>query len=256
MNNLDLEEVCDFVNTNIALFHNARLERLKSLNLKDLLKKKNPCLFKAKNVLKASELVNGILDAFISSSEEKMFGDFLESLAIFVCEKAYKGFKSSSSGIDLEFELDNVRYLVSVKSGPNWGNSSQISALRTSFLKAKKILNQSRQIKNIQPVLGICYGKTKTTNNGLYLKITGQNFWYFITGSRDFYIDIIKPIGYKAKKHCERYDKEKTRVYNKFTKDFLDNFCTEGLIDWQALVSFNSGNYQAGNGIYCFQESV
>ena len=31
-----------------------------------------------------------------------------------------------SPGIDLEFDKDGVRYIVTIKSGPNWGNSSQI----------------------------------------------------------------------------------------------------------------------------------
>lgn len=242
MNTLNMEDVRKFVNENIVIFHNARLERLRKINLTEVLKKKNPYLFKAKHVTTASQLVENILDAFISSSEEKMFGDFLEELAIYVCSTVFGGHKASSPGIDLEFKNDSINYLVSVKSGPNWGNNDQIKALKNNFLRAKKVLSQSKQIKKVQPVLGICYGKVRTTDNGIYLKIAGQNFWHFISGNKNLYTDIIKPIGYKAKEHNENYERQRNRVYNLFTQEFLNNFCIDGEIDWNKLVKFNSGN--------------
>jgi len=243
MEKLDLNDLCKFANDNIVVFHNARLERLKAIKLHEVLRKKNPYLFKAKNINTASELVEGILNAFISSSEEKMFGDFLEKLAIHVCEKVYNGSSSSATGIDLEFERNGTRFIVAIKSGTNWGNSSQYTALKNDFLKAKKVLSQKGKFKNIQPVLGMCYGRLKTSDTGLYIKIAGQNFWFFISGNKELYTDIIKPIGYKAKQHNERYEKERARVYNKFTQEFLNEFCKDGVIDWEALVRFNSGNY-------------
>lgn len=51
----------------ITPFYNIRLERLESLRLNDVLKKKNPYLFKAKNIQLAGELVKGIVDAFLIS---------------------------------------------------------------------------------------------------------------------------------------------------------------------------------------------
>jgi len=74
MDNLDNQVITDYVNKNIVFFHEKRIERLKKLNINILLKK-NPYLFKAKNVESAGELLNGFLDAFLSSSEEKMFGE-------------------------------------------------------------------------------------------------------------------------------------------------------------------------------------
>ncbi|MCF2520942.1 hypothetical protein L0660_24960 [Dyadobacter sp. CY351] len=85
----------------------------------------NPYLFKAKHVLTAEEVVRSVVDAHISSSEEGIFGEFLEGLAIFICGKVYGDRKSSADGIDLEFEKDNIIHIVTIKSGLNWGNSSQ-----------------------------------------------------------------------------------------------------------------------------------
>ena len=54
--------------------------------------------------------------------------------------KASSSNKSSSAeGIDLEFDRDGIRWLVSIKSGPNWGNSSQINKMRDNFKKATRI---------------------------------------------------------------------------------------------------------------------
>ena len=105
---------------------------LSGLRLREVLKRKNPYLFKAKNLVTAAELVSGMLTACLSSQEETIFGAFLEGLAIFICARAYAGRKSAAEGIDLEFEKDAILYIVSLKSGPNWGNSSQITLPRST----------------------------------------------------------------------------------------------------------------------------
>ena len=79
MEELDLRAVEEYVNEDIVDFHNRRLKSLEDLKLSRLLKK-NPYLFRAKNVMTAGELIDGFLDAFLSSSEEKLFGDFLRIL--------------------------------------------------------------------------------------------------------------------------------------------------------------------------------
>ena len=243
MKPLNLDEVREYVNENIVDFHTRRIKSLEELNLRKLLTK-NPYLFKAKNVITAGELVAGLLDAFLSSSEEKLFGDFLEGLAVFVAHKTCSGHKSAAPGVDLEFLNKGVHYVVSVKSGPNWGNSSQQDKLERDLKNAVVRVKQSKHQANVQPVLGICYGKTKTGYVRGYLKVVGQNFWYLISENRDLYTDIIEPIGYRAKEHNEAFLLEKSKVVNRFTKAFIDDFCdAAGAIDWVRLVEFNSGNY-------------
>jgi len=133
---LNLKDITKYVEDNIGVFHQKRIERLDHLKLKTVLKKKNPYLFKAKHILTASEIVQGIADAFISSAEETIFGDWLEGLAIFINQRVYNGWKSGIPNIDLEFDKDNIRYIVNIKSGPNWGNSSQISKMKSDFKTA------------------------------------------------------------------------------------------------------------------------
>jgi hypothetical protein len=243
MASIDLEDVRIFVNDHIDKFHEARLHKIQSLRLKNILKRKNPYLFRAKHVVDAPELVSAILDAFISSSEETMFGEFLESLAIFVCQTVYQGQKSSAAGIDLEFTRDVTRYIVAIKSSPNWGNSSQYRALRTSFNAASKVLRQQHRVAHVQPVLGMCYGSNADADMGDYLKKYGQSFWAFISGSETLYIDIVEPLGFRAKERNEWYRGERTNTYRRFLDEFVDEFChPNGHIDWAKLVAFNSGN--------------
>jgi hypothetical protein len=244
MNSLDFGDVREYVNEHIVDFHQWRIRLLENLKLGDLLRK-NPYLFKAKNVTKAQDLVEGLLDARLSSSEERLFGDFLEDLAIFIVGKTCGGHKSTAQGVDLEFMNVGVHYVVSVKSGPNWGNSSQQKKLAQDLRDAVIRVKQSKVAARVEPVLGICYGKTRTryTKAG-YLKVVGQNFWYLISENRDLYTDIIEPIGHRAKEHNDASYKQKDMVVNSFTNQFFQRFCdSTGVIDWVKLVEFNSGNY-------------
>jgi len=240
MRSLDLDRVCEYVNSNIVYFHQRRIASLERLTL-DRLLKKNPYLFKAKHITTAGELIEGLLEAFLSSSEEKFFGDFLESLAVFVAEQTCGGHKSVAQGVDLEFINAGTHYVVSIKSGPNWGNSSQHKKLAQDLRDAVIRVKLSRTTLNVQPVLGICYGKTRTSYmKAGYLKVVGQNFWYLISENEDLYTDIIEPIGYRAKEHNEVFYVERARVVNRFTGQFIES---SGAIDWVRLVAFNSGNY-------------
>lgn len=245
MNHLDLDEVYQFVNANIVSFHQRRLVSLEQLTLKNLLIKKNPYLFKAKYITTAGELIESLLKAFLSSSEEKHFGDFLEELAIFVAGRTCGGHKSIAQGVDLEFISRNLHYIVSIKSGPNWGNSSQQKKLAQDLREAVIRVKQARTALSVQPVLGICYGKTRTSHmKAGYLKVVGQSFWYLISENKHLYTDIIEPIGYRAKERNEAFDAERARVVNRFSRQFIEEFCdSDGAIDWARLVEFNSGNY-------------
>lgn len=241
MQPLNLNDVANFIEQNIGEFHKRRADSLQTLKLAQVLKKKNPYLFKAKNINDAHDLVKLLLDAHLSSQEETIFGEFLEKLAIFVCGQIFNGKKSSAEGIDLEFMRDNILYIVSVKSGPNWGNSSQVKRMVENFKQAKRILRTGNNKANIQAVNGCCYGKDNHPDKVDYLKICGQEFWEFISGNDRLFVDIVEPLGYKAKERNEEFFAEYSRILNLFTQEFMDDFCIDGRIDWDKLVRFNSG---------------
>ncbi len=235
-----IEEVGQYVEQNIGVFHKARLDSIRKLKLSNILLRKNPYLFKARNILLAQDLVRILLDAHLSSQEEAIFGNFLEGLAIFVNLKVYGGWKSSTQGIDLEFNKDSIRYIVAIKSGPNWGNSSQIRKMRDDFRKANQTIRTSNSNLHVIAVNGCCYGRNTKPDRGDYFKYCGQEFWEFISGNPELYLKIIKPLGYSAIEKNEEFQEEYAQMVNKFTIEFSERFVINGEINWDALVKFNS----------------
>ena len=232
-----------FVNDNIDAFHVTRIAKLQELKLNVVLRSKNPYLFRAKNLTLAPELMSALLDARLSSSEEGSFGGFLEDLAVYVTQITGGGQKSAAEGIDIEVIRKGIRYLIAVKSGKNWGNSSQHKTLKRNFKTAVKVIRQSKHVGSLQPTLGICYGNFATTNNGEYLHIGGQSFWHLISGDPDLYIDIVEPLGYKAEEHDKNFKIEKDKTYNRLIREFTISYCDKtGAIAWAKLVQFVSGN--------------
>lgn len=238
------KELIEFIEGRIPEFHEKRLGKLQELRLSDVLKRKNPYLFRAKAIDTAEELVKSILDAFLSSQEEAIFGDFLEELARFVCVRAFGGAKSAAEGIDLEFVRNGTRYLVSVKSGPNWGNSQQITRMRDAFKKARKILERDKALP-IAAVNGCCYGHDSSPHKGDYEKLCGQPFWELVSGDPDLYLKIIEPLGHVARETSDEFESEYGRVVRRFTEEFKAAYCNaQGQIDWECLVRFNSAQTQ------------
>ena len=235
------EQITEYVERNIGEFHGKRLAALDKLRLDVLLRRKNPYLFKSKNFTVASDLVRSLLDAHLSSQEETLFGEFLEGLAIFVTETVHGGQKSAATGIDLEFVIDGVRYIVSIKSGPNWGNSSQIAKMRDNFANAARVIRQGNRTANIVAVNGCCYGRDTSPDKGGYFKYCGQEFWELISEDTGFYQRIIEPVGHNAKRRNQDFANQYGAVVNRLSRTFADEFCTsEGLIDWDRLVAYNS----------------
>lgn len=245
MRKLNLNDITRFVEEHIGDFHKRRFEKITSLNLKAVLLAKNPYLFKAKNVLDASEIIKDILNASTSSSEESIFGNWLERLAIFINDSVYQGRKAGIPGIDLDFDRDGKRYIVAIKSGPNWGNAGQIKNLISEFNTARRRFNTSGGIVNLVCVNGCCYGRTSERYvykaNGNYYKFCGQRFWELISGEPDLYTNLIMPIGHEARERNEEFVQHYNNLINRLTLEFMQEFCnTDGSINWQKLVIYNS----------------
>ena len=230
----------------VGPFYQKRLEGLKSLRLANILKKKNPYLFKAKNIEFPQDLVRSIVDAFLSSQEETMFGNLLEGFAVYVSAQLYGGFKSALPSVDLEFKRGGKYYIVGIKSSTNWGNADQLRAMKANFKAARERLRVQAIAEEVVAVNGCMYGKDRNPLKAnddpdkVYYKYAGQDFWQFISGDDQLYREIIKPIDAEARVKDEVFRKAYTAKVNEMTRDFMAEFMRENEIDWLKLVDYVS----------------
>lgn len=245
MNTELVYKISNYVENHIGDFHAARIQKLQTINLKKLLLRKNPYMYKAKNINTAGKMVEMLSSAYMSSAEESIFGNWMEGLAIYIAKEVYHGHKSSAKGIDLEFDKNDVHYLVSIKSGPYWGNSSSIAKLKDYFKDALRIIGTSGNRQQTVCVEGCCYGNDNKEYEGFlrakHIKCCGEGFWTLISGEPSLFIDIIDPLGTRAKEKNEEYHMKYSSMINKFTKEFIEDYCKNtGEINWEKIVIMNA----------------
>ncbi len=92
-------------------------------------------------------------------------------------------------------------------------------------------------------MLGHAYGRLKTepTKDRVYRDRSGQAFWAEITGDKDFYLKLIRLMKDEPLKHKKDYNPTLNAAINKFTAEFVKDFCfPNGQIDWEKVVRFVS----------------
>ncbi len=223
-------------------FYNSLLAKIDTININDIMKKKNPYLYRAKAMQSAAEIVENVLSATVSSSEETIFGNcFFEPLAI----AASGGNKALAEGVDImvEDKKQKTIYAIAVKSGPNVFNADSKKRQEQNFVAAQKLAQQAKA--RYEPIIGYSYGKKRTSGKGrptIYRELAGQDFWSELTGDPEFYIKIIQYMGNKPEQYLQKYRKSYNKASNRLIKQFTANFCDDdGGIDWDKLVRFNSG---------------
>jgi hypothetical protein len=95
-------------------------------------------------------------------------------------------------------------------------------------------------------VNGCCYGRDGKPDKGDYLKLCGQRFWELVSGDESMYQEIIEPLGFKAKERNQEFSREYSKVENRFTGQFIEDYCRDGAIDWKLIVAFNSAAEKPG----------
>ena len=211
---------------------------LSRLKLKKILRKKNTYLYRALGVEKASEIVEQVMAAFLTSSDETIFGNvFFEPIA----RLAAGGKVADAEGVDFVVETKTKILAVAVKSGPNWGNADQHKRQSTNFDALRRRLYKMQ--KQFDPLCGQSYGQqgSEPTENARYRRRSGQAFWQEITGDADFYLKLIRLMRDVPSKNRPKYRPLWDAAVNKFTAEFVEEFCLpNGLIDWEKLTAFTS----------------
>lgn len=235
MKKLNYEKVNTFIASDVIKpFYEIRLNRLESATLSKISKRKNPYLFKAKNIETAGDLAKSVM----------------EGLAIHVCQRVFNGKKAEEKkyrSVDLIFERDDKTYIVGIKSGPNWGNSDQMRAMKKNFKLAKRILRTEQGANNLVSVNGCMYGRDNSPHKVnekdpelSYYKICGQAFWELVSGDDQLYKKIIQPLDKEAKKRDDVFKELYVKKINEMTKDVVDLFYTKNTLDWDKIIDYVS----------------
>ena len=236
-NSYDEAEVVQAIAKALETFYGTLIEKIDTLDIKKVIKRKNPYLYRAKAMESASEIVESVLSAFVTSSEETIFGNcFFEPIAIAVSG----GNKALAEGIDLMIQDDdsNTIYAIAVKSGPSVFNADSKKRQEQNFMAGAKA--------RYEAYIGYCYGKKKDSGRGkpkMYQELAGKQFWAELTGDEEFYIKIIHFMGTMPEQYVASYKESYNKAANRLIREFSNSFCKEdGAIDWEKLVEFNSGD--------------
>jgi hypothetical protein len=219
------------------------LDALESLDLKVVLRRKNPYLFRAKGIANAPEMITELLTAHLTSSDEGIFGEeFFEPIFKLVTNCVIAGAK----GVDFVIETEDSFQAISLKSGPNAFNSSQVAKQTDQFREMERSLRATLKSlrKQFIPIMGCGYGKVNSppTSSRGYYKLAGQAFWEKVTGDADFYLKLIRLMRDHPEGHRSTFKMAWDRAVNRFVRDFARDFCDErGNVLWEKLVQFNSG---------------
>ena len=142
-NSYDEKEVVQAIAKSLEIFYSTLIEKIDTLDIKKVMKRKNPYLYRAKAMENASEIVESVLSAFVTSSEETIFGNcFFEPIAIAVSG----GNKALAEGIDLMIQdaEGNTIYAIAVKSGPSVFNADSKKRQEQNFMAAAKLAQQAK----------------------------------------------------------------------------------------------------------------
>lgn len=239
----DEEKVQKAIAEALESFYKSLIAKIDSININDIIKSKNPYLYRAKAINKAHDIIDSILQAFVSSSEETIFGNvFFEPLAI----AASNGKKSLAEGVDIDISDDSAKlqYAIAVKSGTSVFNADSKKRQADNFARARKLAAQGHY--NFSAIVGYAYGTKQESDRGrakIYIEVAGEEFWTMLTGDKDFYKKIITFMGELPEKYVDDYNVSYDKACNRLVRDFSREFCNEdGSIDWEKLVEFNSGS--------------
>ena len=235
---VDAEALSSLVKKHLSHFYTRRIDCLDNLSLKDVLKRKNPYLFRAVGVHDVGELIRNLLLAYSSSSDETVFGnEFFEPLV----RDLSKGKTADGEGVDVLVETTTQITAYAIKSGTSVFNSSSRRDQEQSFVKMRNRLYKTH--KQFDAAVGYCYGRKGRRNNAApFREVAGQEFWKEITGDPECYIKVIEAMRNYPDIHRMEFLQAWTRAVNRFSAEFMYNFMSQdGTINWPALLRYNSG---------------
>lgn len=230
----------------LGVLYGKRFAALDKLNLARILNK-NPYLYRALGFSDSSEFIMQLMVAFVSSSDETIFGnDFLEPLAFFAATHANEHGDlvrtvtvGAGAGQDIAIETATSYLAIAVKSGKNIFNAQSTKGQFAEFTALNSRLKKLN--KSIRPIIGYGYGRKLQRKASNDEKLAGQSFWRLLTGESDFYLRLSAAMESFAGEHGSVYRVAFEKKHQQLLREFMIDYVDEsGKILWQKVVAFNS----------------
>lgn len=214
----------NFFRNEIAMNHQKntmKLQNLKSFNLNPFLDnyKANFLLGDSSARSKATALVYArVLGPSINTS----FGTNLQKF----CSDILSGYASTTSGIDIEFIdfIDGKRKYCQIKAGPNTINKDDVKTIIDHFSGIRNLARTNNlSIGFNDLVVGVFYGEEADLSTHYkeiqkeYPVHIGKDFWYRLTGDKNFYQELTSAIDEVASEYDGREMLD--QVIEKLTKE-------------------------------------
>ncbi len=144
-----------------------------------------------------SRAIVAILPRMLGTSITTTFGTAMQKFITTVMDQSYG---SGVRGIDIEYIdcIDGRRKYCQVKSGPQALNRDDVKTISDHFKDLKNLARTNHMpVQTDDMVFGLLYGEKGEENAFIkelekeYVVLVGEQFWYRITGDKNFYSDLI-----------------------------------------------------------------
>jgi Type II restriction endonuclease EcoO109I len=144
-----------------------------------------------------------LLPRILGTSINTSFGTQIQKFTTDVLSEV---FGSTTDGIDIEFvdAQTKAKTYCQVKLGPNTINKDDVETIRGHFQKAHRLAKTNNaKMQGVNLAVGVLYGEDadlsghyKALRDGHHYDVfVGAEFWYRLTGAKDFYAKLIAAFG-------------------------------------------------------------
>ena len=226
------------VEQGLFTFQTRRRDILERVSARTLLTRKNPYLFLANGVVSVKTLTDRLLEAYLSSSEETIFGNSVfEPIAL----AASGGTPAQATGIDIFVELQDRNRAIAVKSGTSVFNAQSKRKQNENFIELRNRLQKTG--KPFDAIVGYAYGRTRFRFESGYIfrQLAGQDFWSDVSGDDQLHLRIYQMIASGHEEYARTYQLIKDTTVDRLCAEITGAFGdSNGNVDWRALVISNS----------------
>ena len=207
-------------------------QKLLSLRMGDIIKNKNPYLYRASGIKTCEDLVRRAFQDYVSASVEGYFGPFFESVARIVSG----GVKPVGGGeVDLDVRTRDVAKLYAIKSGAKGFNSSSYDKAKRDLNSAESRLRQDRV--RTEKKIAFAYGRRRDSFREGIEHLSSRQFWAELSGDPNFYsklldvCDLLAPL----------YTADVQGPFSELLQEAHELFCSDDEIDWRKVLRLVSG---------------